>query len=131
MRKLRESKGEILDASALLALLQLEPGAAAVTLAGSVMNSVNYAEVVQKSVERGRPVDTLLQELTLLGLSVRPFTSEEAQIAGELISITRPFGLSLGDRACLASAKVLDRIAVTADQSWLAPGHGVEIKTIR
>lgn len=125
------SKGEILDASALLALLQREPGASSVTLGGAVMNSVNFAEVVQKSVERGRTTDTLLQELTLLGLSVRSFTPEEAQIAGELIGITRPFGLSLGDRACLASAKVLDRVAVTADQGWLAPEHGVEIRTIR
>lgn len=95
------------------------------------MNSVNFAEVVQKSVERGRAVDTLLQELTLLGLSVSPFSPEEAQIAGELMHVTRPYGLSLADRACLATARHLDRTAVTADRNWNEPGHGIEIRSIR
>ncbi len=59
------SRREVTDASAVLALLQREPGAENVSLDGAVMNSVNFAEVVQKSVARERPVDTLLQELTL------------------------------------------------------------------
>lgn len=125
------SKGEVLDASAVLALLQREPGAELVNLVGSVMNSVNYAEVVQKSVERGRPVETLLQELTLLGLTVRPFSPEEAQIAGELVGLTRPYGLSLADRACLATARVLNVIAVTADGEWTKPDHGISVRSIR
>lgn len=125
------SNGEVLDASAVLALLQREPGSAQVELAGSVMNSVNVAEVVQKSAERGRPVDTLLQELTLLGLDLRPFGLEEAQLAGELIAVTRPYGLSLADRACLATAKQLGYVAVTADGSWTKPEHGVNVRSIR
>ena len=125
------SSGEVLDASAVLALLQREPGAVQVDLVGSVMNSVNFAEVVQKSVERGRAVDTLLQELTLLGLDVRPFGPEEAQLAGELIAVTRPYGLSLADRACLATAKHLGYVAVTADRNWTAPEHGATVRSIR
>lgn len=130
-RKLGVSSGEVLDASAVLALLQREPGAEQVDLVGSVMNSVNFAEVVQKSVERGRPVDTLLQELTLLGLILRPFSLEEAQLAGELIAVTRPYGLSLADRACLATAKHLGCVAVTADRNWAVPEHGVKVRNIR
>lgn len=125
------SSSEVLDASAVLALLQREPGSEGVGLAGSVMNSVNYAEVVQKSVERGRAVDTLLQELTLLGLDVRPFSPQEAQLAGELIAVTRPYGLSLADRACLATAKHLGCTAVTADRNWTVSEHGVPVRSIR
>lgn len=125
------SNDEVLDASAVLALLQREPGAEAVSLIGSVMNSVNFAEVVQKSVERGRVVETLLQELTLLGLDVRPFSAAEAQLAGELVRVTRPYGLSLADRACLATARHLGRVAVTADGNWHEAEHGVTIRSIR
>ncbi len=96
------SSGEVLDASAVLALLQRELGAAQVDLVGSVLSSVNFAEVVQMSVERGTAVDKLLQEL-----DVRPFGPEEARLAEELIAVIRPYGLSLADRACLATAKQL------------------------
>lgn len=125
------SRPEVLDASALLALLQREPGGAAVELAGAVMNSVNFAEVVQKSVAKGRAVDTLFQELVLLGLDVTPFSPREAQLAGELYVKTRSHGLSLGDRACLATAQLLGRVAVTADRHWLEVPHEVDVRSIR
>lgn len=54
------SSGEVIDASAVLALLQHEPGAENVDLVNSVVNSVNFAEVVQKTAERNRPVASLL-----------------------------------------------------------------------
>ncbi len=44
---------EVLDASALLTWLQLEPGAEEVRLEGSVMNSVNWSEVLQKAEQNG------------------------------------------------------------------------------
>ncbi len=125
------SRREVTDASAVLALLQREPGAENVSLDGAVMNSVNFAEVVQKSVARERPVDTLLQELTLLGLSVTPFTPQEAQLAGELYRQTKTHGLSLADRACLATARLLGAVAVTADRGWGEVPHGVEVRSIR
>ncbi|MDQ3458020.1 MAG: type II toxin-antitoxin system VapC family toxin [Deinococcota bacterium] len=120
-----------MDASAVLALLQREAGAETVELRGAVMNSVNFAEVVQKSVARQRPVDTLLHELALLGLSVTPFTPQEAQLTGELYEKTRTHGLSLADRCCLATAQLLGAVAVTADRQWLEVPHGVEVRSIR
>ncbi len=49
----------VLDASALLALLQQEPGAETVEtlLEEAVISSVNWSEVVQKSLERGVELD--------------------------------------------------------------------------
>ena len=95
------------------------------------MNSVNFAEVVQKSVQRGKPVDTLLEELRLLGLEVTPFSPEEGHLAGELVLQTQSAGLSLGDRACLATARLFDAVAVTADRAWGQLDFAVKVRMIR
>ncbi|WP_152607392.1 PIN domain-containing protein [Thermus sp. 2.9] len=65
-----------------------------------------------------------------LGLEVLPFTQEEAMVAAELDPQTRGLGLSLGDRACLATAKVHGLLALTADRAWLQV-EGVRVETIR
>ncbi len=67
----------VLDASALLAYLQDEPGDEAVeaVLAESVMSSVNWAEVVQKSVAAGVVVDGMREDLEALGKRDRSFFS--------------------------------------------------------
>jgi ribonuclease VapC len=94
----------VLDASALLAYLQDEPGCDAIEalLAESVISSVNWAEVVQKSIVAGVSVDGMRDDLEALGLTISPFTPEEAEIAGRLWQQIRQYGLSLGDRACLS-----------------------------
>ena len=125
------SRHEVMDASAVLALLQREPGAEHVNLRGAVMNSVNFAEVVQKTVARERPADMLLRELTLLGLSITSFSPQEAQLAGELYRQTKTHGLSLADRSCLSTAQLLGAVAVTADRHWSEVPHGVEVRSIR
>lgn len=127
----RRVKGEVLDASALLALLQREPGGKNVSLQGAIINSVNLAEVVQKIAQRGKPTDTLPSELTLLGLSVVAFSPQEGVVAGELYPKTQAQGLSLGDRACLATTLVRGGVAVTADRNWHSAEHGVQIRVIR
>jgi ribonuclease VapC len=69
--------------------------------------------------------------ISLLGLEILPFDSQQAFQAGLLIPYTRSFGLSLGDRACLALAQVTASTALTADQSWIDLEIGVDIKLIR
>lgn len=44
---------------------------------------------------------------------------------------TRGFGLSLGDRACLALARQANLPALTADQAWVELRIGVEIRALR
>jgi ribonuclease VapC len=61
----------ILDASALLAYLQGEPGATVVANAlaqGSLMSSVNWAETLSKLAERGQDPDTVTDLLINQGL---------------------------------------------------------------
>ena len=94
----------VLDASALLAYLKGEPGGDRVdgVLAESVMSSVNWAEVIQKSIAAGVNVDGMLDDLQALGLVVEPFMPEDGEMAGRLWEQTRQAGLSLVDRAYLS-----------------------------
>lgn len=127
----REAPREILDASALLAFLQDESGAAEVNLQASLINAVNFSEVMQKSVQRGADANGLLADLQLVGLTVTSFSPEEAALAGFLWPLTRPYGLSLGDRACLASAQHYGLPVVTAERVWSKIVHGLEVRVIR
>ena len=118
----------ILDASAVLALLYAEPGAEVVqaALPGALLSAVNAAEVIAKLNERGVPADKAAATVDWLGLEVVSFDLEQARLAGELRPITRAAGLSLGDRACLALARLRGLPAMTADIVWARiPGFDV------
>jgi PIN domain nuclease of toxin-antitoxin system len=59
------------------------------------------------------------------------FNSEHARISGDLVLQTRPLGLSLGDRACLALGIALDSPVYTADRTWQSLKIGIPIHVIR
>jgi PIN domain nuclease of toxin-antitoxin system len=123
----------VLDASALLAYLQGEPGEEIVDqlLAESVMSSVNWAEVVQKSIAAGVEVDGMLDDLQILGLIIEPFTAEDGEMAGRLWQQTRLAGLSLGDRACLSLGLRLGVPVLTSDRAWASLNLSLDIRIIR
>lgn len=125
----------VLDASALLAFLQREPGAGSVraVLGGARMSTVNWTEVVQKAADSEREAAELRTALESLGLALEPFSPAQAEIAGLLRRPTRALGLSLGDRACLALAIEKGETILTADRVWerLRPEVGVGIEVIR
>jgi ribonuclease VapC len=124
----------VLDASALLAVLNGEAGADKLTpqlLSASTSSTVNLAEVQGKLVNRGiSPRDAWEATLSPIG-EVAPFTVEHARITGSLIAQTHALGLSLGDRACLALALALKAPVYTADRSWKNLKLGVRIHVIR
>ncbi len=121
------------DASVLLALLNREKGhqQAAVFLWEGVISSVNLSEVAAKLFDQGLPNATARQVLHHLDLEVVPFDEAMAFEAAKLRSVTRRQGLSLGDRACLATAAVVGGTAVTADRSWKRLKLGFDIQLIR
>ena len=95
----------VLDASALLAILNSEAGAEKLVprlLSNATVSTVNLAEVQSKLVSRGLDPDDAWEAATGPVRETEPFTVEQARIAGDLVEQTRPLGLSLGDRACLA-----------------------------
>lgn len=123
----------VLDASALLAYLQDELGGEAIegVLAEAVMSSVNWAEVVQKSVAAGVNVDGMREDLEALGLEIVSFTPEDGEMAGRLWLQTRQAGLSLGDRACLSLGMRLDVPVLTSDSIWATLGLPLDVQIIR
>lgn len=123
----------VIDASALLALLNAEPGADVVTeaLPGSAISAVNLAEVVSKLCETGMPVKVISHALKPLGLDVVPFDEEQAYQAGLLRIATRELGISLGGRACLSLAAMRGAVALTADKAWVGFSAGARVKVIR
>lgn len=124
----------VLDASALLAVLNQEPGSELLTpqlLSTAAISAVNLAEVHSKLVARGlSPADAWEAALAPVG-EIVPFTAEHAKLVGNLVAQTRPLGLSLGDRACLALALALKLPVYTADKSWKKLKLHVRIHVIR
>jgi PIN domain nuclease of toxin-antitoxin system len=88
----------VLDASALLAYLMDEPGAEVVdgVVAESALGSVNWAEVVQKSISAGVDVEGMLEDLQALGLRVEPFPAVDGDTAGRLWGAHATHGVVAG-----------------------------------
>jgi PIN domain nuclease of toxin-antitoxin system len=110
----------VLDSSALLALLLGEPGSETVkaVLPGALLSAVNLAEVISKLCERGMPADEARAAIEATGVRIVDFDIDQACLSGELRPVTRSAGLSLGDRACLALARLRQLPAMTADTPW-------------
>lgn len=123
----------ILDASAVLAFLKRETGQDKVhkVLGKAGISAVNYSEVMQKLLRAGASAERAEQVLSALRLLPIPFDQGHAVAAACLNAITSARGLSLADRACLATAQLLRVPAVTADRNWQIRGLGVDVEYIR
>jgi PIN domain nuclease of toxin-antitoxin system len=122
----------VFDASAVIAFLQDEPGARQVqtSLSGGLLSAVNLAEIAQWIMDvRGEAAARL--ELEGLPCEAVAFDQAQAQEAAALRRTTRARGLSLGDRACLALAKLRGLPVITADRAWATVDVGVEVVLIR
>jgi PIN domain nuclease of toxin-antitoxin system len=121
---------KVFDASAVIALLFNEPGAAkaASSLPSSVMSLINVTETIDDFIRRRRPQSEAERALAALGLGYRAPDEEQALIAASLKPIK---GLSLADRYCIALARQLAAPVVTADQIWALAPIGVNVELIR
>lgn len=123
----------VLDASALMAHLNDEPGAESVReamRAGVVISAANWAEVLSKAASVGDDPTQLASELRG-ALVIEPLTDLDGVEIGRLRPLTKGWGLSLADRACLALAKRLKLPVKTADSIWRELDLGVTIESIR
>lgn len=124
----------VLDASALLAILNEEAGAEQLTLellSEAAASTVNLAEVQGKLVDLGLSPDDAWEATLSAIRDVVPFSADQAKLAGNLVAQTRALGLSLGDRACLALGLDLKAPVYTADKSWKKLKLGIRIHVIR
>jgi ribonuclease VapC len=124
----------VLDASAILAVIHQEPGYEKLgpdLLAEAVASAVNLAEVQSKLVSRGWTSDEAWEDATSPIQEVVPFDHEHARMAGDLIAQTRPLGLSLGDRACLALGMALKVAVYTCEPASKKVRLNVPVHVIR
>ena len=111
----------VLDASAVLAVLNGELGQKKVIpiLVESAISSVNLTEVAAKLLEAGMDEAGARLAVSVLGIGeIVDFTPNFAWEAARLRPLTKQYGLSLGDRACLALSIKLKVPVLTADKEW-------------
>jgi PIN domain nuclease of toxin-antitoxin system len=123
----------ILDSSVILAVLRNERGGrtAAEFALDSTMSSVNVAEVVTKCVELGVPPDAAIAFIGDRNITVVDFGYDDATFTGRLQVVAPKGVLSLGDRACIATAVRLNATAVTADRVWATLDLDCPVELIR
>jgi PIN domain nuclease of toxin-antitoxin system len=121
-----------LDSSAVLAVLQGEPGATFVLplLADCLISAVNLLEVKRVMLRKGMSADGVRRSIARLHLVVVPFEPTDSEGAA-LIGQGNPH-LSLGDCVCLALAASRNASEVlTADQAWARLNAGIKVTLIR
>lgn len=123
----------VIDASAVLAILQGEAGArtAAELAREALFSTVNFAEVLAKASDRGIEVDATVALIADLGLVIAPFDHEQAVAAARLRAPTRYRDGSQADRACLALAQVRGLPVLTGDRDWAALDLGIATRLFR
>jgi ribonuclease VapC len=126
----------VIDTSAILAYAFAEKGAAEVERwidDGAAVSALTVQETVSKLCQTGMGVAEAEELVRALGLIVHPLDYALAVRAGGMFALTKPFGLSHGDRACLALAQTLAVPVVTADKAWskVARDLGLRVKQFR
>ncbi len=125
----------VIDASAILAAILGEAGGDLVfdRLDEAVASTVNVAEVYTYAAINNLPTNAIDAFFADTGIEIASFDQVQAVTAGLLASLTRKAGLSLGDRSCLALAKLRQAEVLTADRPWqqVADAVGLTITLLR
>ena len=107
-----------LDASAILAVLLDEPGGDYVytQLNDSQISVINLSEVYATLLDGGMTFEQAQAIVDPLPFRIRTFRDGHAWKTAQLRPVTKAFGLSLGDRACIAQAMLNELPILTADR---------------
>ena len=122
----------VLDASAILALLRSEAGSEQVdaVIADSLVSVINEAEVIGKLIWRGQSPEQAVEVVRTLPYQLVDLDKGLCRRAGSWWGVTRPQGLSIADRCCLALAEREGLPALTTDSSWAKITLNVEVRLI-
>jgi ribonuclease VapC len=123
----------VVDSSAVLAVLLGERGNDRVVtiLEGALLSTVNLVEVHTRMISLGAVAAHVWSRIRNFNCEICPLTEEQARIAAELVTATRPYGLSLGDRACLALAIGRNATVYTTDRNWNKLDLGIQVEVVR
>jgi ribonuclease VapC len=110
----------VLDASAVIAVLNVEPGAEIVlgAIAGALISVVNYSEVLKKALERCQKTGAIGELLHSYSAEIVPFDEIMAAASAELFPETKQYGLSFADRACLALGVQRKELGAYLNVEW-------------
>jgi len=126
----------VLDASAALAYLLAEPGAALVrqNLGSGVITTVNLIEVCRR-LRRGlsQPqVDAVKSSLVGRLKAVEDVKQDDVSTASEIyFNFQKSHGISLGDAVCLAAGLRLNAEVWTTDAVWGSLPNAGKVRVIR
>lgn len=126
----------VMDASALLAVFNNEEYDPILPklFDSAVVTTFNLAEAVNSIlVKKGGDVTLLWNFIGNFVQNHYPLDDDLSYLALEMTVLSKPLGLSLGDRYCLALAQKLQVPVYTADRAWkkLEDKLGIGIKLIR
>lgn len=123
----------VLDASALLALLFGEPGHAVVkdVITDCCIGSVNLSEVLGRFSRDGHDPHEAYRRIEASPVEIVPFAGEHAILAAALVPQAQLLGLSLADRACLALSISRNCPVLTADRAWSELDVPIDVIQIR
>jgi ribonuclease VapC len=123
----------VLDASALMAFLHSEPGGDIVwqALSDALISAVNYSEVLKKAIERGKEAEQVASSIRRLSLVIVPFDEQLATASAALYPLTKPYGMSFADRACLALGIQRNCKVLTAERKMGKIALPIKVKLIR
>ena len=119
----------VFDSSALIMLFAKEPGYESVrqNLKHAIISSVNIAEVYKYCIAvQNLTEDDCRNLIKLSGIKIIDFCEEQALITAKIIKQTKEYGLSLGDRGCIALAMFKNYPVLTCDKIWLKVDLDVE-----
>lgn len=119
----------VFDSSALIMLFAKEPGYESIRhhLKHAIISSVNVAEVYKYCIEvQNVTEDDCRNLIKLSGIKIIDFCNEQALITAKLIKKTKQYGLSLGDRSCIALAMSKNCSILTCDKIWQKVAIDVE-----
>jgi ribonuclease VapC len=123
----------VLDASALLAFLNCEPGAEVVrgVLHEAIIPAVNYSQILKKTIERNGSAERVSDIIRDLAAAIIPFDEPHAGAAAELCPGDKPHGMSFADRACLSLGVMRRNTVLTAEKKMRLLTLPIKLKLIR
>jgi len=124
----------VFDSSALIMLFAKEPGYESVrqNLKHAIISSVNIAEVYKYCIAvQNLTEDDCRNLIKLSGIKIIDFCEEQALITAKIIKQTKEYGLSLGDKGCIALAMFKNYPVLTCDKIWQKVDLDVEFVMAR
>lgn len=128
-----KSKKVLLDTSAIIALLKKEPGYESLeeVVANSAVSIINFSELVSVLMRTSiveSEIDEIIKDIIP---EIIPFSEDIAIQTGKLIKLTKDLGLSLGDRACIATGIYHGIPIYTTDKVWKDLKTSAQIVIVR